>query len=66
MTGMSKQLGACGDSRLSLIRYSYASVSLGETTDERPLRVAAIQRLSTAYLRTALDPSDASWGTLVG
>ncbi|MHC2109151.1 alpha/beta hydrolase family protein [Methylobacterium sp. CM6246] len=37
-----------------------------ETTDERPLRVAAIQRLSTAYLRTALDPSDASWGTLVG
>lgn len=32
-----------------------------ETTDERPQRVAAIQRLSTAYLRTTLYPGDTSW-----
>lgn len=36
-----------------------------ETTDERPRRVAAIQRFSTAYLRSALDPADLSWGALV-
>jgi pimeloyl-ACP methyl ester carboxylesterase len=29
-----------------------------ETTDERPQRIAAIQRLSTAFLRSALDPGD--------
>ena len=32
-----------------------------ETTDENPERVALIQRLTWAYLRTALDPEDASW-----
>lgn len=36
-----------------------------ETTDERPRRVAAIQRLSTAFLRTALYPSDAAWGEAI-
>ncbi|MEJ2860857.1 chlorophyllase [Actinomycetospora sp. OC33-EN07] len=32
-----------------------------ETTDEDPARVAALQRLTTAYLRSALDPADAAW-----
>lgn len=32
-----------------------------ETTDERPERVAAIQRLSTAFLRSALYPGDLAW-----
>lgn len=32
-----------------------------ETTDEDPARVAALQRLTTAYLRTALDPDDPAW-----
>jgi len=32
-----------------------------ETTDENPERVAALQRLTTAYLRSALDPSDTGW-----
>ena len=32
-----------------------------ETTDENPDRVAVIQRLSTAYLRTALQVDDTSW-----
>jgi hypothetical protein len=32
-----------------------------ETTDEDPERVALIQRLTWAYLRTALDPADSSW-----
>lgn len=32
-----------------------------ETTDERPERVAAIQRLSTAYLRSALYQGDPAW-----
>ena len=32
-----------------------------ETTDENPQRVALIQRLTSAYLRTALDPGDSSW-----
>jgi hypothetical protein len=34
---------------------------LKETTDENPERVALIQRLTWAYLRTALDPADSSW-----
>jgi predicted dienelactone hydrolase len=34
---------------------------LKETTDENPERVALIQRLTWAYLRTALDPGDSSW-----
>jgi dienelactone hydrolase len=33
----------------------------GETTDERPQRVAAIQRLSTAYLRRILLSDDTGW-----
>ncbi|MCA2184539.1 alpha/beta hydrolase family protein [Nonomuraea cavernae] len=32
-----------------------------ETTDENPGRVALIQRLTSAYLRSALDPEDSSW-----
>ncbi|MED4953813.1 alpha/beta fold hydrolase [Paenibacillus macerans] len=32
-----------------------------ETTDENPERVALIQRLTWAYLRTALDLDDSSW-----
>lgn len=32
-----------------------------ETTDERPERVAAIQRLSTAFLRSVLYPGDPAW-----
>lgn len=36
-----------------------------ETTDESPERVALIQRLTTAYLRSALDPEDAGWSAAV-
>ncbi|MBO0607838.1 alpha/beta hydrolase family protein [Myceligenerans salitolerans] len=32
-----------------------------ETTDENPERVALLQRLTTAYLRSALDSTDAGW-----
>ncbi|MGW1560165.1 alpha/beta hydrolase family protein [Streptomyces sp. NPDC002144] len=32
-----------------------------ETTDENPARVALIQRLSSAYLRSALHPGDTGW-----
>jgi len=32
-----------------------------ETTDENPERVAAVQRLTWAYLRTALYPEDRAW-----
>ena len=32
-----------------------------ETTDENPERVAAVQRLTCAYLQSALDPGDGSW-----
>ena len=32
-----------------------------ETTDESPERVAAVQRLTWAYLRTALFPEDPAW-----
>ncbi|MEU6796092.1 chlorophyllase [Nonomuraea wenchangensis] len=53
----------------SLLTLSGAEHSLGgivgpgaaETTDESPARVALIQRLTTAYLRTALDPGDPAW-----
>ncbi|MGW7486372.1 alpha/beta hydrolase family protein [Streptomyces sp. NPDC054786] len=34
---------------------------VGETTDENPERVAAIQRLTWAYLRTELYPGDSAW-----
>ncbi|MCX4750487.1 chlorophyllase [Kitasatospora sp. NBC_01287] len=34
---------------------------VAETTDEHPGRVAALQRLTWAYLRTALDPGDPAW-----
>lgn len=34
-----------------------------ETTDENPARVALIQRLSTAFLRSALSPADTAWNT---
>ena len=32
-----------------------------ETADERPERVAAIQRLSTAFLRSSLYAGDPAW-----
>ncbi|MGW2411635.1 alpha/beta hydrolase family protein [Streptomyces tubercidicus] len=38
---------------------------VAETTDESPARVALIQRLSTAFLRSALHPEDASWQAAV-
>ncbi len=34
---------------------------VAETTDESPERVAAVQRLTWAYLRTTLYPEDAAW-----
>lgn len=34
-----------------------------ETTDEDPERVRLVQRLTLAYLRSALDPGDPSWPT---
>jgi predicted dienelactone hydrolase len=34
---------------------------VAETTDENPERVAAVQRLSWAYLRTELHPADPAW-----
>lgn len=34
---------------------------VAETTDEDPQRVAVVQRLSTAYLRTALHVDESSW-----
>lgn len=34
---------------------------VAETTDEDPERVAVVQRLTTAYLRTALSPEDPAW-----
>lgn len=36
---------------------------VAETTDENPERVAVVQRLSWAYLRTALYPEDRAWPT---
>jgi hypothetical protein len=34
---------------------------VAETTDESPERVAAVQRLTWAYLRTELHPGDPAW-----
>jgi predicted dienelactone hydrolase len=34
-----------------------------ETTDESPERVAVVQRLTSAFLRSALYPADASWSS---
>ncbi|MGW9026620.1 alpha/beta hydrolase family protein [Streptomyces sp. NPDC055722] len=36
---------------------------VAETTDENPERVAAVQRLSWAYLRTEFHPADPAWQT---
>jgi hypothetical protein len=36
---------------------------VAETTDENPERVAAVQRLTWAYLRTELYPGDPAWQT---
>ncbi|KOT51957.1 MULTISPECIES: alpha/beta hydrolase family protein [Streptomyces] len=36
---------------------------VAETTDENPGRVAAVQRLTWAYLRTQLYPGDSAWQT---
>ena len=38
-----------------------AGYDAAETTDENPERVAAVQWLTWAYLRTALYPEDSSW-----
>lgn len=38
-----------------------AGYDLAETTDENPERVAAVQLLARAYLRTALYPGDSAW-----
>ena len=38
-----------------------AGYDLAVTTDENQERVAVVQRLSWAYLRTALDPKDSAW-----
>ncbi|OOB90642.1 alpha/beta hydrolase family protein [Rathayibacter sp. VKM Ac-2630] len=54
-----------------LLTFSGAEHALGgivgydvaETTDENPERVAVIQRMSTAYLRTALNVDATSWPT---
>ncbi|MGW3294378.1 alpha/beta hydrolase family protein [Streptomyces xiamenensis] len=53
----------------SLLTLSGAEHSLGgisgyeaaETTDESPARVALVQRLSTAFLHSALRPGDTGW-----
>ncbi|WP_326808214.1 chlorophyllase [Streptomyces sp. NBC_01775] len=42
-------------------RGGVAGYDVAETTDESPERVAAIQRLTSAYLRTALYPGDSAW-----
>jgi len=34
---------------------------VAETTDENPERVSAVQRLTTAYLRTRFSPGDPAW-----
>ncbi|GAA2329135.1 alpha/beta hydrolase family protein [Streptomyces violaceusniger] len=34
---------------------------VAETTDESPERVSAVQRLTSAYLRTQLNPGDSAW-----
>ncbi|MGC0417990.1 alpha/beta hydrolase family protein [Embleya sp. AB8] len=40
-----------------------AGYDVAETTDESPERVAAVQRLTWAYLRTELYPGDPAWQT---
>ncbi|MET0388244.1 MAG: chlorophyllase [Polyangiales bacterium] len=38
-----------------------SGVRVTETTDEDPARVAAVQQLTWAYLRSALEPADPAW-----
>jgi hypothetical protein len=38
-----------------------AGYDVAETTDESPERVAAVQRLTWAYLRSTLYPEDSAW-----
>lgn len=40
-----------------------AGYDVAETTDENPERVATVQQLTWAYLRTALYPEDPTWHT---
>ncbi|MEW1648477.1 chlorophyllase [Streptomyces sp. NPDC091219] len=42
-----------------------AGREMAETTDENPARVALLQQLTTAYLRSALHPEDTGWKTAV-
>ena len=59
----------CSPGATDLLTFHGAEHSLGgivghevaETTDENPERVAIIQRMSTAYLRTALNVDETSW-----
>ncbi|UFN48926.1 chlorophyllase [Roseomonas sp. OT10] len=41
-----------------------ANYEAKETTDESPLRIAAVQRVTTAYLRHVLGLGDAEWRTV--
>jgi predicted dienelactone hydrolase len=41
-----------------------AGYDAAETTDENPARVAALARLTAAYLRTRLHPGDNAWQTV--
>jgi hypothetical protein len=59
-------LSPCPKSLLTLFdaEHGLGGVSgydVAETTDENPERVALIQRLTWAYLRSALYPADPSW-----
>ncbi|MEU0499728.1 chlorophyllase [Nocardia sp. NPDC005998] len=40
-----------------------AGYDVAETTDENPERVAVVQRLTSAYLRSALYPGNSAWQT---
>ncbi|GGV30223.1 hypothetical protein GCM10010495_53280 [Kitasatospora herbaricolor] len=61
----------CSPGPKSLLTLFGAEHSLGgipgyevaETTDESPARVALVQRLTTAFLRSALHPGDTGWRT---
>lgn len=57
-TGPKCLLSLCGGEH---ILGGVSGYDAAETTDEDPERVAVIQRLSWAYLRSALTPEDPAW-----
>ncbi|ROQ94965.1 putative dienelactone hydrolase [Streptomyces sp. 2132.2] len=62
--------GPAGKSLLTLFGAEHslggiAGTEVAETTDESPARVALIQRLSTAYLRSALSSEHGDWKAAV-